>query len=365
MELFGASDVGVRLPIKALRCLIMKTTGSIIAMAALAAVTIAPTPSMAFGLRIGPFHIGIPFGFPHHRHHATRESGPETASLHDEAQPNAAPQSQAAPAAQRVTSALLDPALALPAVYDGIFWPASSSPWPFSYEAIFQSAFAKSQGAGACQPPSDSRAIMGRIQAEVRPTAAQTPQLQKLGGALAMAGQYLASACPKDIPVQPTARMQLMEWQIEKLAQALDIVRPPLAEFQQSLSNEQRARFNAAVSGTSSAAAGNMMPACAVAPTAIDASVEQISLSVQPTDTQRDAMATVKTAFGGAARDLDAHCAAATPADPLARLEATQARLDATWRAVVAIQSALANLENGLSPEQRARLDATDFAAVQ
>jgi LTXXQ motif family protein len=346
----------------------MKSTGSIIAMAALAAAAIAPTPTMAFGLRIGPFHIGIPFGIPH-RHHAARAPAPQTASLPDEQRPNGAPAEQAGAPAQRVTAALLDPALALPAVYDGIFWPSaavSSSPWPFGYDAIFQSAFAKNQsGAGACQPPGNSRAIMGRIQAEVRPTAAQTAQLQKLGGALAMAGQYLASACPKDIPPQPTARMQLMEWQIEKLAQALDIVRPPLAEFQQSLSNEQRARFSAVVAAGGNAAPDNMMPSCAVAPTAIDSSVERISLSVQPSDAQRDAMTTVKDAFGGAARDLDAHCTAATPADPLARLETTQARLDVTWRAVVAVQSALANLEKGLSPEQRARLDATDFAAVQ
>jgi hypothetical protein len=325
---------------------------------------------MAFGLRIGPFHIGLPFGGGfHHRHHAGRGPGPQTASLPDEQQPNAAPNAappgQAAPPAQRVTSALLDPALALPALYDGIFWPSAASSWPFSYETIFQAAFAKNQGAVACQPPSDSRAVMGRIQAAVRPTPAQAPQLQKLGGALAMAGQYLAAACPRDVPPQPTARMQLMEWQIEKLTQALDIVRPPLAEFEQSLTDEQRTRFNTAAQGAGNAVAGNMVPACAVTPTAVDASVEQISLSVQPTDAQRDAMATVKDAFASAARDLDAHCMATPPSGPRARLEATQARLDATWRAVVAIQSALTNLENGLSTEQRARLNATDFAAVQ
>jgi hypothetical protein len=107
------------------------------------------------------------------------------------------------------------------------------------------------------------------------------------------------------------------------------------------------------------------MPACAPAPTAIDQSVEQISLSVQPTDAQRDALNNVKDAFRSAANELDTHCPTSLPPDPLARLEATQARLDSTWRAVVAIQSALANFETSLNDEQRARLDATDFAAVQ
>jgi hypothetical protein len=350
----------------------MRKTGLLLTAAALAAAALAPTPSLAFGLRIGPLHIGIPFIGFRHRHHVAHASAPQTASLRDEAEQNASQP------AQRVTSALLDPALALPAVYDGIFWPqpsataAALSSWPFNYDAIFQGAFAKAhQGPGACARPADANAVVGRIQGEVRPTAAQAQQMQKLGGAIAMAGQYLATACPKDIPAQPSARMQLMEWQIEKLSQALDIVRPPLAEFEQSLNDDQRKRF-AAITATPMAAApagaehtGSIAAACAVSPTAIDQSVEQISLSVQPTDAQRDAMATVKNAFRNAANELDTHCQAALPADPLARLEATQARLDATWRAVVAIQSALANLETDLSPEQRARLDATDFAASQ
>ena len=244
----------------------MRTISIALAIATLAAVA-TPTPSEAFGVRIGPFYFGIPFA---HRRHVGRLPEPRTAALHDEAQPG---QPGAAPAQPnrgpnqdpppQIVNALLDPALALPAVYDGVFWPATSSPlsaaWPFSYEAIFQAAFAKrAQTAGACAPPGNANVVVGRIQATVRPNAAQLKQMQQLGGALAMAGQYLAMACPKDIPNEPTARMQMMEWQIEKLAQALDIVRPPLAEFQQSLSNDQRARFAAAAPATTgSIAAGN------------------------------------------------------------------------------------------------------------
>jgi hypothetical protein len=76
-------------------------------------------------------------------------------------------------------------------------------------------------------------------------------------------------------------------------------------------------------------------------------------------------MTGLKQAFRNAANELDANCAVALPADPLARLESIEAHLDATWRATVAIQTALANLENGLSDDQRARLYATDFATAQ
>lgn len=347
----------------------MRKICALVAVAALAVIAISPTPSAAFGLRVGPFYVGLPFYWHRHRHHVAHARAPEThtASLRDETEPNAA-----AELAPSQSSALLYPALALPVVYNDIFAPSSSPspPWPFSYQAIFQAAFAKAKlDPAACQRPVDANAIVARINNAVRPTGAQVQQLQKLAGALRIAGQYLATACPKDIPAQPVARMQLMEWQIEKLAQALDIVRPPLADFKQSLNDAQRARFAATAATPSGAVhpdrAINMMPGCAATPTAIEWSIEQISLSVQPTDGQRDAMSTVKTAFRNAASELDANCPSSLPPDPLARLAATEARLDATWRAVVAIESALATFENTLSDEQRARFEETDFAAAQ
>ena len=141
-------------------------------------------------------------------------------------------------------SPLLYPVLALPAVYDEIFSPPSASPWPFSYDAILQTAFAKTAPAqGACPQPNRQSAVVERIRAEIRPSGNQMQQMQKLGGALGFASDYLAKACPSDIPQDPAARLQLMEWQVEKLAEALDFVRPPLQELEQSLNATQRARF--------------------------------------------------------------------------------------------------------------------------
>jgi hypothetical protein len=357
-----------------LRGLIMRTIRAITAIAALAAACcLTQLPAEALGLRVGPFYFHVPFGYRHHHHYA-HSSSSRTASLREEESSPA----EATPERDHVSgvmpvgdlnSPLLYPALAVPTMLSDIFWRSSSS-WPFSYEAIFRAAFAKvrpDQDSSACPEPASANATVGRIRGEIRPTAAQTQQLQKLAGALGVAADYLAKTCPKDIPLQPVARLQMMEWQIEKLAEALDIVRQPLADFQQSLTDAQRARFAAAPSPGSStvhADRGDAV-ACAVAPTAIDWSIEQISLSVQPTDAQRDAIDNVKQAFRSAAGELDGNCSAPPPPDPLARLQATQARLDATWRALVSIQTALATLENGLSAEQRVRFDATDFAAAQ
>jgi len=346
----------------------MRKIFAIVAIAALAAIAISPSPSMAFGLRVGPFYLGIPhFGY-RHRHQALRDD----ASLKTAAPAPGAVASQPAAsqsaAPQGVMSPLLYPVLALPAAYDEIFSPPSASPWPFSYDAILQTAFAKTApDQGTCPQPNRQSAVVERIRAEIRPSGNQMQQMQKLGGALGFASDYLAKACPSDIPRDPAARLQLMEWQVEKLAEALDFVRPPLQELEQSLNAAQRARFGVPLSTAATRAdrANTIAPACAAAPPKVDASIEQISLAVQPTDDQRDALNGLKRAFRNAAGELDANCPLSLPPDPLARLEAIEARLDATWRALVSIQTALADFETKLSAEQRTRFDATDFAAAQ
>ena len=96
---------------------------------------------------------------------------------------------------------------------------------------------------------------------------------------------------------------------------------------------------------------------------AIDWSIAQINRSVQPTDAQRDDLASVKQSFNAAAIDLDAHCPSSAPATALRRLETIEARLDAAWRAVLSMQVTLANFETKLSDEQKSRFDAMNFAS--
>ena len=348
----------------------MRKIGTIVAIVALAAAALPPSPSQAFGLRVGPFYFGIPYFGHRHRPHGTHGLRDE-ASIKTAAPAQSAAGSQAV-ASQGLMSPLLYPVLALPVVYDEIFSPPPSSQWPFSYDDILQTAFAKAapdQNAAACPRPNRQSAFAEGIRAAIKPTRNQLPQMQKLGGALGFVSDYLAKACPSEIPQDSDARLQLMEWQVEKLAEALDFIRPPLQDLEQSLNDKQRARLgmpiSTAAAGGRSDRANTFAPACAVAPTRVDASIEQISLAVQPTDAQRDAMDGLKQAFRNAANELDANCPLSLSRDPLARLVAIEARLDATWRALVSIQTALADFQTKLSAEQRLRFDATDFAAAQ
>lgn len=335
----------------------------IVSLSAAFALVAAPNAAEAFGLRLGPFHIGLPFfGLHHHfahRHHVALRRADRDAGIYSRASLGRTEAGRHGEESQRAEPALLYPVVALPALYDEIFWPDRSQAWPFGYEAIFRSAFAKSpldDDARACQQPDRSAEIIGRIRAQVKPRPDQVPLLQKLGGALGMTGSYLAKACPKVIPAQPVARLQLMQSQLQVLGMVIDFVRPPLQQFEQSLDAGQKAQFNQ----TSSAAS-----ACAGASAATDWSVKEIDQAVQPGNGQSGTMADLKQAFASAAADLQAHCPNPLPTTPLARLEAMESRLDASWRAALSMQVALAAFESGLNDQQRSRFEAMNLAQAR
>jgi LTXXQ motif family protein len=328
-----------------------------------------PSPALAF--RLGPFNIGLPFfghrhnAAPHAEAHPDAAAGGANRTTYDKAAtvgPEAEPQSAA--------SAFLFPGLALQALYDDIFAAVPAAPWPFSYDGIFRAAFAKSgaeKDQQGCLQAGRGSAVVERIAAESRPTAAQRPLLLKLGGALGMASGFLAKACEQDIPAEPVARLKIMETRLQELTMALDIIRQPLQEFEQSLSQNQQKRLAGAIKSPTPSERKNIAksaaPSCAAAPRNVQWSVDQISQSLQPNDNRRDSLTQMKAAFNRAADDLDAQCLVSLPSDALTRLETVEARLDAEWRATLTIQVALDDVESALSDDQRARFNALDLAA--
>ena len=342
----------------------MRKVSVCFASAALAAVVFSP-PAEAFGLRVGPFHIGLPYlGYRHHHHPLYMRAAPN---------PSEASRQESAPAQATspsdMNSALLYPGVALSAIFQNIFWPTSST-WPFGYQEIFSTAFAKApagQDPRLCQQPDSSNAIVGRIRDQVAPTPDQMRLLQRLGGALSAAAGSLAKSCANETPAQPTARLQLMGSRIEQLTMAVDMIRQPLQDFGQSLNDEQKARFAVMIEAPAATdqqrQSDTAARSCGASLATVDWSIGQIDQTVQPTDEQLGALTEVRQALGKAASDLEAHCPTSVPPTALGRLQNIQARLDSTWRAVLAIQVALANFETKLSDEQKNRFETMDFAA--
>jgi len=368
----------VRNPWGFLRCRVMRKIGAIFGITALAAVVFSSPPAAAFGLHLGPLHFGLPFvGHHYHHHRLYMRANPKEARIRsndigransEEARirSNDIARSETE-SSKGTTSALLYPSIALPSIIENIFFPTYSSPWPFDYQAIFTTAFAKAprQDPSLCQVSFDPSAIIGRISNEVMLTADQSQLLQRLGGALGAASGYLAKSCSKEMPAQSVARLQLMESQLEELSMALNIVRQPLFDFEQSLNADQQSRLAIASSQgslDSQTQSGNIAGGCG-SPSAIDWSINEISQSVRPTTAQRDALDDVRRSFDDAARDLETHCPTTIPATALNRLDTIQGRLDSTWRATLSIQVALANFETELNDAQKIRFGAMNFAA--
>jgi hypothetical protein len=74
-----------------------------------------------------------------------------------------------------------------------------------------------------------------------------------------------------------------MESEVELLRLAIDIIRQPLQDFEQSLTPEQRARFRG------EAAPKIAGVSCGASSAAVDWSIDQIEKSVRPTEQQRGA----------------------------------------------------------------------------
>ena len=131
--------------------------------------------SLATGTRfraaIRPFLFGVRAHHHHHYHrHFVRRP---TEALHSEAAPT--------DVAQNRPPSLLYPILAWPSFADDIFRTTNYSSWPFSYQSIFDQAFAEYSAkrvANLCPGGIGKGDAALRLGREIAPTAAQQPLLE-------------------------------------------------------------------------------------------------------------------------------------------------------------------------------------------
>ena len=88
-----------------------------------------------------------------------------------------------------------------------------------------------------------------RIEQATRPDEKQRAALSELQAATAEARKVLQAGCPTELPLTPTGRLAVMEQRINAILQAVETLRPALARFYAALDDEQKARFNRALSG--------------------------------------------------------------------------------------------------------------------
>ena len=143
----------------------MKIGAGVAAGLLVAAISFS-APSAAFAFELGPFHIGLPFlgrHVAHRRRPAPSPDVPADARLCDYAGRERPAAKRHARCRRSRRGAALS-GLALPIIYDIVFWPSSSLQWPFSYDAIFMPRSTRRLGiraAARVKPIADPRSSNG------------------------------------------------------------------------------------------------------------------------------------------------------------------------------------------------------------
>ena len=83
-----------------------------------------------------------------------------------------------------------------------------------------------------------------RVEQAVRPTQQQQSALEKLKAASTEAASQLQASCPAQSPQTAIDRFDAVGKRLNAMAGAVKTVRPALADFYSSLTDEQKARFN-------------------------------------------------------------------------------------------------------------------------
>jgi hypothetical protein len=82
------------------------------------------------------------------------------------------------------------------------------------------------------------------IEQSVKPTLEQQDRFEKLKAASTDAANLLQASCPTAMPQAPIDRFDAVGKRLDAMAAAIKTVRPALASFYASLTDEQKARFN-------------------------------------------------------------------------------------------------------------------------
>jgi hypothetical protein len=199
-----------------------------------------------------------------------------------------------------------------------------------------------------------------QIQAAVQPDQQQGALLDDLGNALVKASDEVKARCPTSVAFTPTARLAAMQERLQALIDAVNVITPPLDKFYDSLSDEQKARFNSIAPPAPKQAqnqknAQNPQTDCNTSVMAWPS--DQIDRVVRPSDAQRGKLEALQSAASQGSDTIKAACPSEVPATPPARLAAVGQHLKAMLQAVQTVQPALSDFYESLSDDQKARFN--------
>ena len=232
-----------------------------------------------------------------------------------------------------------------------------------------ETAISKSGTVEACGglAPGVTDLPMQRIEQSIHPTGNQVTGLEHLKAASSQANDILKASCPSQIPLTPLGRLDAVEKRLAAMIQAVQVVRGPLYEFYNSLTDEQRRNFDAMGTAKlqSGAKARGAVPAATGLPALCDERaasfsqlpVERIEQTIRLTQQQRGAFDTLKSTSSKAASEVRTSCPSQMPQTIVDRLGAVDTRLIAMLQAVKTLHPALDDFYASLDDEQKAHFN--------
>jgi hypothetical protein len=157
-----------------------------------------------------------------------------------------------------------------------------------------------------------------------------------------------------------------MTGRLDATLQAVDTVKPALDAFYNSLSDEQKERFNELGPSTQVAKAGAETTGAIAQdgnsckqpkPGLANLPIDKIEDVVKPTEAQEADLDALHVATEKAVTIMQAACPDETPLTPTGRLDAMQKRLQAMIDAANTVKPALTSFYASLSSEQKARFN--------
>ena len=258
--------------------------------------------------------------------------------------------------------------------FDGVFWGERGAPQAYAEAEAEPQVGPRATNAGVqelCTEPGSGITAwpFAQIQQKVGLSAEQKSLLGEVRGAATKASAVFKTSCPAQnaFPLTPPGRLQAMIIRLQATLEATQTVRPALEAFYNSLSDEQKERFNelgpktakvTTAQATTGQASADEAGSCKQPKEGLaNLPIEKIEDVVKPTDAQEADLNALHDATTKAVSIMQAACPDETPLTPTGRLEAMQTRLQAMIDAAIMVKPSLDSFYASLSSEQKARFN--------
>lgn len=253
--------------------------------------------------------------------------------------------------------------------FDSVFWGEEGPPEVYAYAVPRASSLSAPRYSAVqelCKQPGSGITAwpFAEIERKVGLNREQRDLLADVRKSAEDAAAVFKASCPADdaFPLTPPGRLQAVTARLQATLQAVQTVRPALAAFYNSLSDEQKARFNEIgpkqTSPSPEARQAQDVKSCKEPkPGLSNLPIEKIDDVVKPTEAQAASLNRLQDATDKAVSILQSACPDETPITPPGRLETMEERLQAMIDAAATVKPALVEFYGSLSSEQKARFN--------